>query len=140
METMKKTIVLLTLLLVLISYSTLVNAESPAYLKTTVIKGGLGIHAKIKNVGNMTATNITCTCLVTGRLTNRTLTILKGFTKINPRKELTVYFLFLFLGEIHVGVGASEYFNGVEQVNNYSIQMYDAFAIGPFVKMIETPA
>ena len=135
---MKRILVMLTVILILVPSSTFVLAESPALLTTTMIRGGLGITAKIKNTGNMTATNITCSCLIAGSVINRTTTIVKSFPKIEPKKELTLHFIFFFIGAIRVGVGASDYFNGVEQ-DHYNITSYDAFAFGPFVKMLQTP-
>ena len=136
-DAMKRTPVLLSLIVILLS-STLVMAESPALLTTTMIRGGVGVTAKLKNTGNMTATNITCGCLMTSDLTNRTTFVAKELIKIGPNKEVTLHFIFFFFGDIDVTVGAFGYFNGVEYVQ-YALPNYDAFAFGPFVKMLETP-
>jgi hypothetical protein len=135
---MKRTLVMFSLVLILLSSSTVVVAESPAFLTTTMIRGGFSITAKIKNIGNMTATNITCGCLVRNNLTSRNTFIPKDLVKIVPHKEATLHFVFFFFGEIHVTVGAFNYFNGVENIN-YTLKSYDAFAFGPFVKMFDTP-
>jgi hypothetical protein len=135
---MKRTLLGFILFSMILLSSTITIAESPARLETTMIRGGFGITAKIKNVGNMTATNITCGCLVMNNLTNRNTFIPKELIKMAPNREVTLHFIFFFIGEIGVAVGALGYFNGAEYVM-YTIKMYDAFAFGPFVKMLETP-
>ncbi len=134
---MKKTLVLVPLILVIVSAS-MATAESPALLKTTMIKGGFGITAKIKNIGNMTATNITCGCLVTSNVTNRNTFVPKERGKMEPNKEVTLHFVFFFFGDVGVAVGAFGYFNGVDYVQ-YTLKNYDAFSFGPFVKILEGP-
>jgi hypothetical protein len=133
---MKKTLLALSLL-VLLSSSILVTAESPALLQTTMVKGGLGITAKIKNIGNMTATNISCGCLVVGLLIERTTFVPKAVPKMVPNKEVTLHFFFFFVGRINITVGAFDYFDGVQHENN-TLKTYDAFAFGPFIKLVET--
>jgi len=86
----------------------------------------------------MTASNITGGCIVMSNLTNREKDFIKDLTDIAPNEELTLHYMFFFIGKINVAVGAFGYFNGMQYVM-YTIKLYDAFALGPFVKMLEAP-
>lgn len=119
---------------IVLSSNIMVFAESPAHLVTT-ISGGIGLTAKVRNEGNMTARNITYGCIIFGALIDRNLVITRKLPDMVPKKEFTVHSIFFFFGKISVGGGALQYFNG-EEDGNYTINMQDGFAIGPFVKLL----
>ena len=60
-----------------------VIAVEPAYLRTTV-EVGLGITATVRNEGEMTASNITFSCIVIIQRTDRYKVITKQLPDIAP--------------------------------------------------------
>lgn len=124
----------LILLFIVTSGIPIAIAEEPALLKTTII-GGFGLTVKVKNVGNMTATNITYNCLVTGNLTHRNKTILRKLIDITPNEEIILHHIFFFIGNIMVGAGPLSYFDG-EEFRYFFTNIHYAFCVGPFVKLL----
>jgi hypothetical protein len=138
MDSIKRTLLGFISFSIIVLSSSVTVAENPAHLETTMIRGGFGITAKIKNVGNMTASNITGGCVVRNALTHREKWFLEELPDMAPNQELTLHHIFFFIGHVYVAAGATYYFNGVNDMN-YALKNYNALALGPLVIMLESP-
>jgi hypothetical protein len=136
---MKKHLISMMVLFLLVTSgisikSTTGVAEEPALLKTTIV-GGFGLTVKIKNIGNMSASNISYNCFVLSNTTDRYRLIEKELVDLAPNEEIILHHLFFFIGKANIGAGPGIYFNG-EEYKYLDTPIQDAFTFGPFVKLL----